>query len=261
MNSNFNHNQQNEPKITPSENSSKKPTFKKIDKNTFQTLMVIFMPIAIYVIILVILNANLLFPWQATARHNKKAILEYAEEYYPDAKILEQHYPSTIPRFTTAPFDYIIFELDGVKFSLQAQFGNYVDDYYWDGVADKAIDEKFLKPFFEPQSIKADFEIYAPDLREFFRENPDSEITQFDETGTRTYIVIRPKKINGKETPQDLGWMYDFYCYWQENTTLPSYTVTLIYPPVLKGDYFIHFTEYSNFQSEEEFYAAFVHDV
>lgn len=42
----------------------------------------------------VILNANLLFPWQRGARRNKKVILEYAEEHYPDAHVIEGHYNS-----------------------------------------------------------------------------------------------------------------------------------------------------------------------
>ena len=203
--------------------------------------------------------------WQLDAHENKRAMLKYTQENYPGAKITYQNYEfNKITILGNVSIDSISLEWNDVAFSILAQNGKVIRDNYWSGVSYKAIDEKFLKPFFEPQSIKADFEIYAPDLREFFRENPDSEITQFDETGTRTYIVIRPKKINGKETPQDLGWMYDFYCYWQENTTLPSYEVTLIYPPypmTKKGAYFIHFTEYSDFQSEEEFYAAFVHDV
>ena len=200
--------------------------------------------------------------WQLDAHENKRAMLKYAREYYPGAKITYQNYESNkITILGNVSIDTIVFEWNDVIFSIHAQDGKVILDNYWNGVARKAINEKFLKPFFEPKNIKVDDDIYAPDAGEFLRDNPGSDITQFDDTGTETYIVIRPKKLKGKETPQDLGWMYDFYCYWQENTTLPSYTVTLIYPPVLKGDYFIHFTEYSNFQSEEEFYAAFVHDV
>ena len=198
--------------------------------------------------------------WQFDAHENKRAMLKYAQENYPGAKITYQNYESNkITILGNVSIDSISLEWNDVAFSILAQNGKVIRDNYWSGVSYKAIDEKFLKPFFESQDIKADLEIYATAAGVFLRDNPGSDITQFNGVGND--IIIRPKKIKGKETPQDLGWMYDFYCYWQENTTLPSYTVTLIYPPVLKGDYFIHFTEYSNFQSEEEFYAAFVHDV
>ena len=203
--------------------------------------------------------------WQLDAHENKRAMLKYARENYPGAKITYQNYESNkITILGNVSIDAIVFEWNDVTFSILAQNGEVIRDNYWDGVARKAIDEKFLKPFFEPKNINVDYDIYASDAGAFLRDNPGSDITQFDDTGTGTDIVIRPQEIKGKDTPQDLGWMYDFYCYWQENTTLPSYKVTIVYPPyppTKKGAYFIYFWEYSNFQSEEEFYAAFEQNV
>ena len=197
--------------------------------------------------------------WQFDAHENKRAILKYAEENYPGAKVTYQNYESNkITLLGNVSIDSISFEWNDVNFSILAQYGEVIRDNYWNGVAYKAIDETFLKPFFVSQNIKTDYEIHASAAGVFLRDNPGSDITQFD--GIGTYITIRPEKIKGKETPQDLGWLYDFYCYWEKNTTIPSYVITIIYPPISKGVYIIQFTEYSDFKNEEEFYAAFEHD-
>lgn len=55
-----------------------------------------------------------------------------------------------------------------------------------------------------------------------------------------------------------MGWLYDFYRYCKENISLSSYKVTLIFPPSEKDSWFIHIKPDPEYNSEEEFYSAFL---
>ncbi len=217
---------------------------------------IIAISIALSIVALIIfLSANLLLPWQGRALNNKHAILNYARENYPGAKIIDQHYQTLEFVPGRSAMDSITFKYNGVEFAICTENGQYIQDNYWLGAADKTIYESLLAPFFTARDIKFDYEIIASDVALFLQKNPDSEIKNFD-TG-ETQIIIRPEFIKGKSHPRDLGWMYDFYCHCQGNAVLQSYEITLIYPSSDKGEYYIHFTQNTNLSSESDFYAAF----
>ena len=245
MNSNFNHNQQNEPKITPSENSCKKPDFKKIDKNTFQTLMVIFMPIAIYVIILVILNANLLFPWQIEARVNRKAILEYAAENHPTAKKTKEVYKSLNWNiFKSSSVDYIQFDQDGVLFYVSAEGGEIFFDSYNGMRLIAEFDAIIQDGFMNPNGIIAKTTYTFVDSSDMYPYTGDLGVT----------IRI----FDQGSTPEEIGCLYDFYNYWQsEADFLRDYLVHIYIVENQGTTYHGAFVKESNYTSEAEFYADF----
>lgn len=205
--------------------------------------------------IILFLHINLLFPWQWRALNNKHAILRYARENYPGAKIIDQNYQTLEFVPGRSAIDSITFKWNDVEFAICTERGQYIQDNYWLGAASKTVYETFLAPFFIGKDVKFDYEIIASDVAVFLRENPNSDITNFD--GGETQIIIRPEFMKEKSRPEDLGWMYDFYCYCNENTILRSYKITLIYPTSDKGSYYIHFTQDSNFGSDFDFYSAF----
>ena len=211
--------------------------------------------IAAIVGIIAIMHANFLFPWQWRTLNNKAAMVLYAKENYPGAKIVDQHYETAEFNPWAISRDYITIKWNDLEFGLSTEDGRYISDGYWMGVAHKAVYDAFLSPFFEQRNIKFDCDIQASKLAAYLRDNPGSDITGFDDWGTR--IVIFPKYVRGKKMPRDLGWLYDFYRYCKENISLSSYKVTLVYPPEDKGSWFIHIEEDSEYNSEEEFYSAF----
>lgn len=216
---------------------------------------IIALVILAFVALIIILNANLLLPWQGRALNNKRAILNYARKNYHGAKIIDQHYQTLEFVPGRSAMDSITFKWNDVEFAVCTENGQYIQDNYWLGLASKTIYESLLAPFFSMRDVKFDCEIIASDVALFLQENPDSEIKNFDDGETQ--IIIRPEFIKGASHPRDLGWMYDFYCYCKENTVLQSYEITLIFPSLDKGGYYIHFTQNTNLRSESEFYAAF----
>lgn len=101
------------------------------------------------VIAVLILNANLLFPWQLNAQKNKQAILEYVHQNYPDAKIIQAHYDYGFNPWNKTN-DYITFEWDDIEFGVSAEGGKIVGDGYPGARAinqfDTIIKEGFMKP-------------------------------------------------------------------------------------------------------------------
>lgn len=211
--------------------------------------------IAAVIGLIAILHVNLLFPWQWKAFNNKVAMRSYAKENYPGAKIIGQHYETLEFNPWTRSIDRITIRWNDVEFSLATEDGSYIMDGYWHGVAEKTIYDKFVSPFLKQRKVSVDCEILASDFAHFLEENPNGDIADFDGWGTQ--IIIRPKNKIGKGTPRELGWLYDFYHYCKENISLQSYRVTLIYPPLDKGGFYIHFTQDSHYNSAEEFYSAF----
>ena len=96
--------------------------------------------------------------------------------------------------------------------------------------------------------ITAEFEYIEFDLAEFYENNPNADISQYD--GGMDFKVFLSDDERSKN-PESLGWLYDFYCYSKQ--TFPfSYYVTIY----CKGSKII-FTDESDFKSEADFYNSF----
>lgn len=87
--------------------------------------------LGVFVVVLVLfLNVNLLFPWQAETGKNKRAIFNYVNTYYPHAKVVRTHYESKSFNPWSGAIDTITFELDGIEFVVRAEQGEViVDDF------------------------------------------------------------------------------------------------------------------------------------
>lgn len=200
--------------------------------------------IAAVVILIVILNANLLLPWQWGARKNKQIILDYAAEHYPNAEFVESHY-NTAQFFIWNNFrDGITFELDGIEFNIIAKGGDILADGYPKARVCKQFDKIIQDGFLKPRGIVAQTEYN-------FSDNYD-EIYPY--TGGLGVIL---RVSNQGTTPQEIGWLYDFYKYWKENADfLKSYSV-YIEIWIDKDHHTMRYDKSDTFASEREFYAIF----
>lgn len=83
-----------------------------------------------FIALILIMNTNLLFPWQAETRKNKRAIFNYVNEHYPHAKVVRSHYESANFDPWSTAIDTVVFEWNGVKFTIRAKDGEVVADNY-----------------------------------------------------------------------------------------------------------------------------------
>lgn len=204
--------------------------------------------IALIVGVIALCNFLMLLPWQWGARRNRDVILKYAEEHYPDAVVLERHYNTLdLNLLKSSSDDYFIFKQDFLEFGIYARGGKItIDDYpRIRAVAqfDKIIQDGFLKP----RGIAAQTYYHFSD--NYYEIYPYTG-------GLGVTLRIRDQGA----TPQEIGWLYDFYKYWKENADfLKSYSV---YIDIVTGEehYTIEYNKSSEFADEEDFYAIFSKD-
>ena len=200
---------------------------------------------AAIVAVIMILNAFMLFPWQWGARRNKQIILEYANEHYPDAKIVDKEFNSAKFFVWNNFLDCIVFEWDNVEFGITAEGGEILVDGYYGARAiaqfDKIIQDGFLKPrgitaYTDYRFIDNYYEIYP------YTGGLVVELTIFDQGST----------------PQEVGWLYDFYEYWKKKGDfLRLYGVEIAIVADKQRMCHINFLNDDDFSNEEKFYSAF----
>lgn len=205
---------------------------------------------ALFVIVLtvgsiIILNANLLLPWQWGARRNKQVILEYAAERYPEAVVFEQHYNTLNFNFLKSPSDdYIFFKQDFLEFGIYARGGKITIDDYSRIRANAQFDKIIRDDFFEPRGIEVQTAYnYSDDYYEIYPYTGGLGVT----------VRIRDQGA----TPREIGCLYNFYKYWKENADfLKSYSV---YIDIVADNehHAMRYNKSSDFTTEEEFYAIF----
>lgn len=182
------------------------------------------------------------------AQKNKSVIMEYAEEHFPEARIVEEHYNSAIPFQTSNKFDYIVYDQDGVQFSILANDGRLLHDNYLTSKASQYIKREIIEPFIIPRNITASYEVY------FSGKAPVGPVVEYDE-GMRIHFNV--KSDYQKDTPEKSGWLYDFFIYFQSESNLKDYQVIINYRTNNGVRYKLRFQEDSTFASSEEFYSAF----
>lgn len=217
---------------------------KKKHHNLF-ILLYILGAFAVIAATVAILNANLLLPWQRGARRNKQVILEYAEEHYPDAKVIEENYNSAKFFIWNNFEDGIVFNLDGLRFGITAEGGKIITDGYYGARAiaqfDKIIQDGFLKPRGAKATVVYGF--------------VDGYRKSYPYTGR---LSIGIEVFNRDITPREVGWFYDFYKYWKnEGAFLAGYGVEIRISLNKEITYHIHYDNNSEFPNEDSFYAAF----
>ncbi len=186
--------------------------------------------------------------WQLTAVQNKRAIMNYVDEKYPGAKVIGYDFESTELFHTSLGQDSIEFEYNGVEFSVYGMYGKIHGDTYSRSKAEKYIDEKYIMPYLNQKDISVKYYQYI-----------HGDITNND---LSTYKGSYTLRIVLNEMPEyfrtgEADWLYEFYLYWKEICIIPSYTVSFRYFPDNGGSNILNFTENSDFNSPEEFYAAF----
>ena len=213
-------------------------------KRSLRALIFTLIPVATVIVLLAVLNVNLLMPWQKEARLNKRAILSYVTEHYPESTVIKQQYESLDLNFLKSySGDYITFEKDLLKFSVFARGGEVVIDNYPKERSIAEFDEVIQNGFLKPRGIAAQTQ---------YRFFDDYKIYPY--TGG---LGVTLRIHDQGTTPQEIGWLYDFYRYWKENADfLKSYRVNI---DLVTGEdnCAIRYDKSSEFATEEEFYARF----
>lgn len=189
--------------------------------------------------------------WQFQAQKNKRAAIEYVNEHYPGAKLVQQHYKSTSIDPWVFRIDRFYFELNGINFGIFVEKGSVSTDFYWRAFTKQQIYISYLKPFFEMRNVTAEFDFTSSDLESFFRNSPKTDISQFQ---GGISLLIRPNTDDVHTTPESFGWLYDFYCYCRENIT------NRYYVNITCKNSSINFNNETVYNNEKEFYAAFSTD-
>lgn len=79
--------------------------------------------------IIILLNVNLMFPWQSGNRENRNAMTAYLDENYPDARIVKKKYH--LPALMAVPEeDIFTVEFNGVQFRIGSRNGRICSDTY-----------------------------------------------------------------------------------------------------------------------------------
>ncbi|MDE7360390.1 MAG: zinc ribbon domain-containing protein [Oscillospiraceae bacterium] len=216
-----------------------------IKKKTLSVLLLILGVSTAMIFITWILNLNLLLPWQRGARRNKQVILEYAEEHYPDAKIIGKEFNSAKFFVWNNFMDCIVFEWDNIEFGITAEGGKILVDGYCGARAIAQFDKIIQTGFFEPREIEArtDYSFM------------DNYYELYPYTGR---LVVRIWIADQGSTPREVGCLYDFYQYWHnEGAFLKSYDVWIRIRENDKVIYYVDFKDRDPLLNENEFYSSF----
>lgn len=195
--------------------------------------------------IIILCNQLMLMPWQWGARKNRKVILEYATEHYPNAKIIEEVYPTAHIFLWNNLEDYIVFKWDDLEFGISAEFGKIVVDGYCGARAIAQFDKIIQDGFMLPRGIDA-YTRYG---------FVDNYYELYPYTGGLSVRITIPDQGT---TPQEVGWLYDFYNYWKnEGAFLTEYGVQIDISADNQRMYHINYINGDEFSNESAFYAAF----
>ena len=181
--------------------------------------------------------------WRFERRQDKKVILEYVKENYPDAKKTGGRFPvPKIAQSHTASTMY--FTLDDVEFSVSAEYDKIKMDLYTEARAtaqfDKIIQDGFLKPR----------DIEATSIYWFF-----DDYNIYPYTGN---LKVTLSVFDQGSKPEEIEWLYDFYRYWKaEGDFLTEYSVIIRIVEKDEDLYHIFYNNTDEFSDESEFNAAF----
>lgn len=208
-------------------------------------LLYILGAFAAIVALVAVLNANLLLPWQRGARINKQVILEYAAEHYPNAEIVDQEFNSAHFFVWNNFRDCIVFNWDDVEFGITAKSGSILVDGYCGARAIAQFDRIIQDGFLKPRGIKANTDYSFVDNYE----------ESYPYTGG---LSVQIAVFDQGSTPQEVGWLYNFYKYWKkEGEFLRLYAVEIDIIENKQRMCHINFLNDDDFPDEEKFYSAF----
>lgn len=201
--------------------------------------------------------------WRFERQQDKRAILEYVENNYPDTiKRKGGKFPLQMP---AGPFENSVmyFELDGIDFSISALDGEITGDTYYEAKADKYIRENYIDNFMNDKGLTPDIKISfvsQPSHFGMLRKDVLDDVHSFEGS---IHVTIKQAYIVGVSTPREVGWFYDFYQYWMENCNLTNCAVLIYY--FSNNDYATDEPSYNiefkrgekTFSDEDDFYKHF----
>lgn len=193
--------------------------------------------------------------WLSQCKDNRSAIIRYANIHYPDATIVKECYPSANFNPTNNPADYIVFELNGVQFPIYSQMGEVtpeVDDLYGASLLCQEIREKYLNNFNNRYNLSI-----IPQIS-FGEYNPKPNDTLDSYNGHIFLNFVLPYEQE-KNSPRDLGWLYDFYCYWDTSFLKKDYTIKFRYIIPNGQTFELEYSCKSVFKDEDNFYSSFLY--
>lgn len=182
--------------------------------------------------------------WRFERQQDKKAILDYVRNNYPDAFERKRgQFPLQMPA-GPHKFSVMHFELDGINFHVGAEYGKVIFDCYPDAKATAQFDKIIFDGFMKPRNLNAGIKYTFKD----------------DYEGNSPYIGgldIEITIIDQGSTPREVGWIYDFYKFWSnEGDFLKEYRVDIfVYSGNEEKAHLVFFND-SEFADENEFYAA-----
>lgn len=184
--------------------------------------------------------------WQKEAQQNQKVILEYAKEHYPNAIIVEEKYESNKLNWSANPFDYIVFEQEGVQFSILANDGRLLHDNYLTSKSYRYFETEVIENFLASRNItaKKTYSITEENTLAYYLDKTD------------TFFVIWQYE-DGKDHPANIDWFYDLYVFWQENDNLRDIIIRLSYRINDRYCYTVEFDRDIIYSSKDDFYATF----
>lgn len=188
-------------------------------RNTF-TLLIVFVGVTAAVFTAItILWRNYLTPMQLPLYKIRKALIEYVREEHPNSEIVKEHirYGQTgfAIIFEVYPDCHIICEENG--FQYEVRYGHrsktIIDEYKKEKLTNDVrvyIDEEFFKPRgIENVDVRCDYHFNSPS------ELPN-EWSEYDDSYTVNFHIF-----DQGSTPQEVGWMYEFYKFWKRNSDFP----------------------------------------
>ena len=149
-------------------------TSAKKRQKIIDSFVIIFVTL-IYVVVVPFL------PLYVEAYKDKRAAIEYVKATYPEAKFKKGYYETMEFRpGASKPYNRFVFEKDGLRFVVCVGEGRIAADGYWSSYAEHQFYNAYIKPFVEPRNITAEFSYIEYSLADFFENNPDADISQFD---------------------------------------------------------------------------------
>lgn len=200
--------------------------------------------------------------WQTRAQHSKKLIMDYANEHYPDAKVVKTRYESGRLFLTKLPEDVVVFEKDGVRFSIVVRDGKLDADGYYYSRAEKIITDIIVGEFMNPLGLEDEVDANVGvsfqhgDVLYPFYDAPMGDLSNYN------HLITITINVNDKySSPETVDWLYDCYQYWESKCVLREYSVRFqVYnsnPSSGKRVWLAHFNKNSDIKSRSEFYAEF----
>lgn len=228
-------------------------------KHQAKLTLIVLAIVTVVIAAIVILYKNYLMPWQIPLFKTRKALINYMKVTRPNYHIVKEevkYYYTTGGGFlpqpdTITPKASVVCNENGFEYSVIAFDGEVTRDNYASCKPGFEVEEFIEKEFMEPRGIE-NVDFYCTFARD------DELPSEWSEYTGRFRVTV---KIRGQgTTPQEVGWLWDFYKFWRDNQPFnPDWNLTfdIYYDTNTNASWdssiSIHNTE--KFGSKEEWYA------